>query len=238
MSGISSVLLQLAEASTAHAAKEKQAFVPMPGGQLPPPPMDPMAAMGGGGGAPPMDPMAAMGGGGGAPPMDPMAMAAMGQDPAAILAAGGAPVDPMMAAAGGAPGIAPPPAPEAAPADAAAPGKGGGQKEKLDEIHGMLTKVMGVLVGKGLLGPEALGGMMGIQGGDAPPDSPPAGGDAAGTPPPMGGGIPPEQKVATDALVRVGSVVDDLGDLATAVTPEQAPAVKHALADLILSLRG
>ena len=205
--------MQLAEAATEHTASEKRAFVPMPGGEGAPPPMDPAMmgmdpAMMGGGGMP-MDP-AAMGG----MPMDPMAMAAGGEDPAAIMAAQGAPVDPMMAAAGGAAGVAPPP--EAAPAEAA-PAKGGGQKEKLDEIHSMLTKVMGVLVGKGLLGAEELGNMMGVQGQES--------------------GVPAEQKVASQEPETVGSVVEDTSeDIPLPV--KAASEVKNALAGLILALGG
>ena len=62
-------------------AANKEAFQPMPGGEMPPPPMDP--AMQG---------------------MDPAMMgAAQGMDPAMMMAEQGMPVDPAMAMAGGAP---------------------------------------------------------------------------------------------------------------------------------------
>lgn len=226
--GINSILLQLAEAATTNSEQEKQAFVPMPGGA----PMDP--AMGGGapmdpammgGGAPmdpsmmggaPMDP--AMMGGGMVPPTDPMAMAAQGADPAAIMAAQGAPVDPMMAAAGGA-DVPSPPAPEQAPAEAeqAPASKGGSQKEKLDEIHGMLTKILGVLVGKGLLGPEELGGIASTQG--QPEES----------------GISGAQKVASVTPTEE----DEPAPMGDVVLPaEKAAEVKKSLASLIMSLGG
>jgi hypothetical protein len=220
--GIHSVLMQLAEAAVTRDEDEKQAFIPMPGGQVAPPPMDPSMdpAMAGA----PMDPAMA-----GAPMdpaaagMDPMAMAAMGQDPAAIMAAQGVPVDPMMAQAGGAVGGMGAPA-EAAPAEAApaeAPKKGGGQKEKIDEIHNMLTKILGVLVGKGLLAPTELGGILGED--EAPEEAPAAA--------PQDAGVPAEQKVAS-----MGSVVEEDDQLT--VSKKQASEVKNALASLILSLGG
>lgn len=230
--GINAVLMQLAEAATKHHETEKRSFVPMPGGA---------PAGGAGGGAPPMDPAMMGGAGGGAPPMDPMAMAATGADPAAIMAAGGAPVDPMMAAAGGATGVpaGPPAGPEGAPAggeapaEGAKPSKGGGQKEKLDEIHNMLTKIMGVLVGKGLLAPDELGDLMGAQ----------AGGQPGAEAPPQGG-IPAEQKIAsegeekkTDEPEKVGEVVEDKGEDVT-IPAEKTGEVKNALAGLILALGG
>jgi hypothetical protein len=165
----------------------------------------------------PMDP-AMMGGGG--MPMDPMAMAAGGADPAAIMAAQGAPVDPMMAQAGGAGAMPPPPA-EAAPAEAPAEAsKGGGQKEKIDEIYNMLTKVMGILVGKGLLAPDELGGVVGGQ----------------GAAPAQEGGVPPEQKVASadDEPEKMGDVVEEK----VTIPAKKAAEAKSALTELILALDG
>lgn len=213
--GISDVLTQLAEAATRHEQEEKQAFVPMPGGEAAPPPTDPAMA----GGMPPAA---------GGMPADPMAMAAGGADPAAIMAAQGAPVDPMMAAAGGAGPMpaAPPPPAEAAPA--AAPTKGGGQKEKLDEIHTMLSKILGVLVGKGLLQPDELGGVLGQETAQA----------QAGAVQPPEGGIPAEEKIAEDSEPEsVGSVAKD-GNEDVVIPAKRASEVKNALAGLISSLGG
>lgn len=216
MSGLNSILLEIAEASV----REKRAFVPMPGGMPDPSmgggmPMDP-SMMGGG---MPMDPSMA---GGAVPPMDPMAMAAQGADPAAIMAASGAPVDPMVAAAGGAAGVPAPAAPAPAEVAPASSGGKGGKKDKIDEIYTMLTKVIGVLVGKGLLAPTELGdvglGQASEQGAAAPDKS----------------GVPSEQKVA-EAPALMGSVVEDV---AVELPTQKVAGVKNALADLILALSG
>jgi hypothetical protein len=227
MAGINDVLMRLAAASL---TRDKQAFVPQPD----------MAAAGG-------DP-AAMG-------QDPMAMAAQGADPAAIMAAQGQPVDPMMAMAGGASGM--PPA-GAAPAggapspvmpidpaiqsaidqavQAATGGAGGAggkgapgapsKKDKLDEIHTMLTKVVGVLVGRGLLSPQELGGVVGQASMDQAEQAKQQA-QQGGAPE---GGMPAEQKMAADGAISYGAPVE--------LKPKQVEAVQNSLAGLILALRG
>jgi hypothetical protein len=179
MAGINSILNKIAAESIKQREAElnamKQAFVPMPGGEAPVDPaaqgmpVDPATGM-------PMDP--AMAGG---MPMDPMA--AGGGDPAMLaavsgqagmpemMAAQGAPVDPAMAMAGGAP------LPQdmmAAPAEAApapAPSEGEGKKpsekqrtdERLGNIEGMLNTIMGALMAKGMLQPDAIPATQGTE---------------------------------------------------------------------------
>ena len=228
MGGLNQVLLKLAQAGMAR--NEKAAFVPMVG--------DPSQ----GGGQP----------AGGDPAQDPMAMAAQGQDPAAIMAAQGQPVDPNVAAAGGATGMPPaggPPAggapagaPQAAPIDptiqaaidqsiqtamsqqgggagGAGAGKGGKNELnlKVNEIHTMLTKILGVLVGKGEIPAEELGLV--------------ASRDQSAA------GVPAEQKMAAAA----GQAPEPMGQSVVEAAPlsqEAQEKVGNALANLIISLRG
>jgi len=167
MSGLHSILTKLAE------DYKKQAFVPMPGGEAQ---MDPAMAQGGG---MPMDPSmggmdpAMMGAQGGMPMdpsmggMDPAMMAAVSGQAGIpeMMAAQGAPVDPAMAMAGGAPlpeGMMPGAgaAPEGAmPEDPAISGEAKATKknekevlnERLANMEAMLNTLMGVLLGKGMV---------------------------------------------------------------------------------------
>ncbi len=180
MSDIHQVLLNVAKAGLTKQSGNKQAFVPMPAGQVPPDP----AMMQGAPGAASMDP-AMMQGAPGAAPMDPAAMQAMmaqggaPMDPAMMQ---GAPMDPAMMAQGGMPMdpamMQPPPGPQMDPAmldairqvvqeemaknaPAQAPAeqaptqpKSGGKaamEERLTAIEQGLTKILGVLTGQGAL---------------------------------------------------------------------------------------
>ena len=204
-------------------AGPKSAFVPMPGGAAPEAPMDP--AMAG------QDP-AMMAAATGTPPPELMAQAGMQVDPA-MAAAGGAPLPegmapPMDPAAGG--GMPIPPEIQAAidQAVAASTGGGGGsggggggkgsaKADQLGNIETMLTKVIGLLVGQGLLPKEDLG--IDLNTGttsEAPPEAAVSGS--------LGG------PVESSAAPKVAS--------AEAATFEQARTAAESLANLMSRLGG